>query len=781
MSFQPISFPQEQLQELLSKMPPQAQQPLTVDALTQLFLSLSVNDAPPVPFGPQRVRRIIGEGPVDFREVLAQAEEPSAAPRRYEGPAPKTVGELYDIMKKHHPQECPEDKIIRAALRELFTDNRDSPVEEVLDLVNRKEQMASFLSRNSKKFGDKSLSIIVGFFVHAYFTYGPRDVPEPPPVDKFQKIASARTLDVSLDPRNSVHYRCLMWTLESITNEHHLFTRMGEVIRTQMTGVSMRQQLLVSGCLCSSIPTAPAQLCLPIPNYPKDIPWPILFLRCRLARATKTLLQREGDVERFRLLIRKILKAKTEFPTYSAILDQMLLEAQYLECHSKTFQEWPKLHQTLSQFLVDQQEGGFLIEWPESLSWLIEKTKTWVLRFEDLADTCAALAQRSVPLESFQPIANQWDEMVGDLASMYDEATRIYQAPENRDRTQAIFTNAYRKMDRHFSGCREAKKRTSLARGVSRIREFQLTRNVYSLFGPEHFTILKPEELFTSNLSIHPPTLLFLESEQEKLKFEQLSSQAPTSKADFLPPHVQRQRPPPSPPKPRKREGEKRQPSPPQGPVKAPQEHKLSVESPHPVAAVDYPISIDEGPGAYQYAWSVLKWTFDNPLASEESYTKHHFSETIQQAIRFEHNFAHVIHKLCFLFGAPFFKHTDDKSTEFVIYALPGEVYWDDGSYQKMIFEIIYNPRTKKVFHAGAKETSPSKVMQRYAEQECFYEEIVEEGMVCEERPDLPSGLPDDGSRVTQFSLNSPEHEDFIEVRDPKFNATCRLYPFPVT
>jgi hypothetical protein len=97
-----------------------------------------------------------------------------------------------------------------------------------------------------------------------------------------------------------------------------------------------------------------------------------------------------------------------------------------------------------------------------------------------------------------------------------------------------------------------------------------------------------------------------------------------------------------------------------------------------------------------------------------------------------------------------------------------------------MIFEIFYNLRTKKVFHAGAKETSPSKVMHRYAEQECFYEEIVEEDMVCEDRPGHPSGLPDDGSRITSFSLDSPDHEPFIEVRDPKYNATCRLYPFPV-
>jgi hypothetical protein len=209
-------------------------------------------------------------------------------------------------------------------------------------------------------------------------------------------------------------------------------------------------------------------------------------------------------------------------------------------------------------------------------------------------------------------------------------------------------------------------------------------------------------------------------------------------------------------------------------------EQKLSVEAPAP-SATKYPISIGEGPGAYQYAGSVLKWTFDDPFVSEESYRERHLPTAIQQAIRFEHNFAHVIHKLCIQFGAPFTKRTKDKSAEFVIYALPGEVYWDDGSYQKMIFEIIYNPRTKKIFHTGAKETSPSKVMQRYAEQECFYEEIIEEGMVCEDRPGQPSGLPDDGSRITQFSLNSPEQEDFIEVRDPKSNATCRLYPFPVS
>lgn len=781
MSFQPISSSpdlQDLLQGLMSRIP-QAQQPLSIDALTQLFLNLSVSDAPPVPLVPQRFSRLAGGGPVDLREVLMRAEGPAAAPQRAEGPVVSTIGELYDLMKKNHPEACPDDKIIRAALRELFSDSRDSPVTEILDLPNRKEQMAAFLTRYSRRLGDCSLSTITGFFVRAYFAYGPRNVPEPPPLEKFQKIVSARTLDLSLDPKNAVHYRCLMWILESITIEHLLFTRMGELIRTQMAGVAMRKQLLARGCPCSSIPTAPAELCLPIPDYPKDIPWPILFLRCRLARATRTLLEREGDIERFRSLIGKILEAKKEFPAHAAILDQMLLEAQYLECHSKTYQEWPKFHQTLSQLMVDQLEGGMLIEWPAAMSWVVENTKIWAHRFDVLAHECAALAQRSVPLESFQPIANQWDAMVCELAGMYDEAVRMYQDPENRERTQAVFANAYQKMDRHLSTSREAKKKTSLARGISRISEFQLTRNVYSFFGPGHLIILKPERLFTSDLSTYSPTLLFLASEQEKQKFEQASSQEPGDKADFLPPHVRRHRPPPSPPKPRKKEGEKRQPSPPQEQVQAPLEQKISVEAPAPIAA-DFPISIGEGPGAYQYAWSVSKWTFDDPFVSEESYRERHLPETVQRAIRFEHNFAHVIHKLCFLFGAPFTKRSDDRSTEFVIYALPGEVYWDDGSYQKMIFEIFYNLRTKKVFHAGAKETSPSKVMHRYAEQECFYEEIVEEDMVCEDRPGHPSGLPDDGSRITSFSLDSPDHEPFIEVRDPKYNATCRLYPFPV-
>lgn len=295
MSFQPISSSpdlQDLLQGLMSRIP-QVQQPPSIDTLTQLFLNLSISDAPPVPLEPQRVSRLIVEGPVDLREVLMRAEGPAAAPRRAEEPVASTIGELYDLMKKHHPEQCPDEKIIRAALRELFSDSRDSPVTEILDLPNRKEQMAVFLTRYSRRLGDCSLSTITGFFVRAYLAYGPRNVSEPPPLEKFQKVASARTLDVSLDPKNAVHYRCLMWILESITIEHLLFTRMGELIRTQMAGVAMRKQLLARGCPCSSIPTARAELCLPIPDYPKDIPWPILFLRCRLARATRTLLEIE--------------------------------------------------------------------------------------------------------------------------------------------------------------------------------------------------------------------------------------------------------------------------------------------------------------------------------------------------------------------------------------------------------------------------------------------------------------------------------------------------------
>ena len=148
----------------------------------------------------------------------------------------------------------------------------------------------------------------------------------------------------------------------------------------------------------------------------------------------------------------------------------------------------------------------------------------------------------------------------------------------------------------------------------------------------------------------------------------------------------------------------------------------------------------------------------------------------MQNNIRFEHDFAHVIHKLCFVFGAPFVQHSSSN----IIYALPGEVYWDDGSYKKMIFEIIYDAKTQTIFHAGAKEKSPLQVVQRYQEQGCFYDGLEDEEIVID-TTDPKQTLPDDGSRITSFSLEDRSNVSaFIEVRDEKYKATCRLYPFPV-
>lgn len=176
-----------------------------------------------------------------------------------------------------------------------------------------------------------------------------------------------------------------------------------------------------------------------------------------------------------------------------------------------------------------------------------------------------------------------------------------------------------------------------------------------------------------------------------------------------------------------------------------------------------------------------MQWTLDNPFISVPKYREPQYSEQVQQEILWEHNFAHVIHKLCILFGKRFERKDSPPEPPAVFYVLPGEGYWDNSRYEKVIFEIGYNPKAKKIFHAFAAPLSPLQLAQRYIEDKCFPEQYQGEGSEVQEAPrEMRDILPDDGSWVDDFFFNGQDDgEEYITVRDPKNKVTFKLHRFP--
>ena len=755
-----------------------------VDPLIQLLSRLSIDAAPPPLEGARfcQIEQSAASSGLSERgrAVLATMTAPEE-----KLDVPSTIGELYERAQRTHLDgDLPGKETVQAIIRLLFSNGATSSVTELVNLIANPQEQAAPLFRSRRSFEPGDIQKTIDCLIRSYCSCMPltaiagdpkSQMPMQLPPIASQKI-SARVIDTSLDPKEPFDYHKLIMSLEMITVEHHLLTRMAQLLRTHMAGISLRKQLLDLGSSCASLPGISARTCIPIPEYPDDIPWPILYLRCRLAHTTKMLLQTDADADRFRTLIRTIIKSKKKFPDHAAILDQMFLEAQYLECYSKSLGKWGNLSQTLKYFMSEKAQAGSFVEWPLALEYIIKSAEPWLQQAGSFARRIASLEGQQISLEDFKSLADRWDGLVRDLSAIFDAAVQIYNGRKNQITTKAIYSPAYEKIDRHLSEDLESKKRTSRVRGISRIGEFKVPNNP-PFFELKELIFLKPDTLFTTNLSSTPPDLAFLVSTQEKQQAEQPVPLA-VDRTDFLPPT---HKPPSVPPKHKKRDRCPQREAPASEPLvveKPTQTSAQPVAKPTPSA----PISIGEGPGPYKYAWSVRKWTLSDPFASEPSYRDLPISEEVRKNMRFEHNFAHVIHKVCLLFGAPFKKRSDGKSSEFTIYALPGEVYWDNRSYKKMIFEIIYNTKTKMIFHAGAKEKSPLQVIQRYQEQGCFYEEIVEDDMVCKDRSDTDRLLPDDGSRVTDFSFGGEDSGSapFIEVRDEKFKATCRLYPFPV-
>ena len=689
---------------------------------------------------------------------------------------PSTVGELYEIEQTRCPcGPSPDGKTLKRVFQKLFPPlGADAPASAVATFMANTEQVTFNFFKKGMAFDiDREAFLTVTPTLISGYQFqserlGGNDPRFPParltPIAQGQ--ISARVIDTSLDPTEPLDRRKLLMVLETITNEHRLLTHMAQMLRSHVSGLILRRRLKEQGGLCASIPGIPLSLLLQAPTYPNDIPWPILYLRCRLARITRNLSQTDASFDRLRTLVRAIIEAKKKFPAHTEILEQMVLEAQCAECHVRTAGNWGKLFATLSTLDRELEEAGPFIEWPLALTMILKSTRSWTKRALDYTNSVTARIQQPMEREDYRRLTDQWDRTVSELATLFADAAAAYQERRNTITTRAIFETAHKKTDDYFTGKREGKKRASIVRGVSRIGEFIPKEGlVFPLFGTDGLSLLKPELLFATDLTIGADDLSYLVSEQERRRIEE-RSQRPSSAEEFLPRSLL-QKPSPPPVQSKKKKHPPREPHATEKPAEP------LPQTPPPPAL---PIAVGDGPAPYQYAWSVRKWTFSDPFVSEPSYRDRALSKEVQNNIRFEHDFAHVIHKLCFVFGAPFVQHSSSN----IIYALPGEVYWDDGSYKKMIFEIIYDAKTQTIFHAGAKEKSPLQVVQRYQEQGCFYDGLEDEEIVID-TTDPKQTLPDDGSRITSFSLEDRSNVSaFIEVRDEKYKATCRLYPFPV-
>jgi hypothetical protein len=434
----------------------------------------------------------------------------------------------------------------------------------------------------------------------------------------------------------------------------------------------------------------------------------------------------------------------------------------------------------------EKKGAGPLVEWPVALTVLIDKFQGWKKAADDLAREAKEIFAHSSSAEQKAALSDRWETLLNEFESIYSETLEHYKRRENQAITGEVYRYNYEKLDTYLKDLHHKKTKSSIARRGCGVAEFNLNTAQYTFFN----TTLKyprPEALFADDLPQLSEDRSFLASEKERVDQEALPSKH--SNNEFLPEYLRKPVPKQPSPKPHKKgKHPRKEPTAPvsgEEPQHILEEKRLSSTPcakakaspiPAPEPSSNPIIRIGDGPANYQYAWSVQRWTFANPFESDPVYCEKNLSPQRRQEILFEHNFGHVVHKLCRLFGAQF----QNKEVGVITYVLPGEVQWDNGDYEKVVFEICYNPKTKKVFHAFATIKSPLQLIARYAERQAFRSEETEQALHLEEQPGQSesSSLPDDGSRITDFSLEG--EEDFFQVRDPKYQATLTLYQFPL-
>ena len=717
-----------------------------------------------------------------------------------------------------------QEKAQEVALQFLLGEgSSDSQLQLQLDFSNQ-ERMFEEIESYDARFGKGSLSKILGTCKALFPQHA-----EPPPRYEHNPFLffSMRTPATTLNPEVSFDNSRLMATLKVLSVEHYLFRALEEVIWLKKIEIESRRQLCAAGYHYPSFPGVPCSF--RFPPYLKTLSWPILFLRCKLANISGNTTHFEANAERFKDLIARILRAEERFPDFRGPLQDFFIEAKNFECTARLCTKWESVIATLDELVHEKNLGSTTIEWPAALAFFLEWYVVWKQRLVVLRTATTARTIQSLSDEERMALSEQWDELFIDFEKLYTDALAVYRAAPNRETTRAVYSNAYTKMDQHLKGLYGGRRNRRIARRGCGIREFCVIATHYPLFSAAQLSFPELATLCPEAIPRVIPEDERLIVLQMRVDFHERSKRESTPQGDFrrefLPEYLLKQSVSTGPRTSQKSKKKSHKKlvfdhaavTPPvvllselkaapslacaasaitcssaatlqkklKEVISIPRplaEEVALVEDPEVVAR--FPIQIGEGPGNFRYNWSVLKWTFDNPFVTDASYRDCNFSPEVRAAILLEHNFAHVIHKLCIFFGARYEKKSDEGVVESVTYVLPGEGYWDEAKYEKMIFEICINPTTKKIFHAYATNRTPFQLVQRYARNRCFREDAAEdipeaEGEDAQRLTDL---LPDDGSRVTDFHLNTghEDGEEFFEVRDPKFCVTYKLYRFPV-
>ena len=188
-------------------------------------------------------------------------------------------------------------------------------------------------------------------------------------------------------------------------------------------------------------------------------------------------------------------------------------------------------------------------------------------------------------------------------------------------------------------------------------------------------------------------------------------------------------------------------------------------------------VRVGDGPNVERtYTDHAGRWAVRGlDVFSDPEYRQQKLSKEYKENILLYHSFGRALVEVVITLGKHFVKK---KTGGFICesFTLPGEIIKPDGGYEKVVFTVSLDGRSKSVIHMYATRKTPVMLVQEYAKDGFFAADEDEILKMLQGRGSQVSKksytLPDDESRVTEVS------DEFVSVVQ-KDGVVLNVYPFP--